>query len=132
INGILWAVGDETREANRALVASLPEPVYEDRGTIPNYRRVEPEPQFQHAPGTDDSQAPTMAAKEFELQLFVAEPDLVNPVSFTWDERGRLFVVESVDYPNDLNDDGKGNDRISMCEDTDGDGRANGCKVFAD
>lgn len=132
INGILWAVGDEKREANRALVASLPEPVYEDRGTIPNYRRVEPEPQFQHALGTDDSQALTMAAKEFELQLFVAEPDIVNPVSFTWDERGRLFVVESVDYPNDLNDDGKGNDRISMCEDTDGDGRANGCKVFAD
>src|SRR5690554_3280493 len=38
----------------------------------------------------------------------------------------------SVDYPNPVNDDGKGNDRISVCEDTNGDGRANGCKVFAD
>src|SRR5690554_7233784 len=38
----------------------------------------------------------------------------------------------SVDYPNQVNDDGKGNDRISVCEDTNGDGRANGCKVFAD
>lgn len=132
IRGILWAVGDEKREANRALVASLPEAEYEDRGTIPNYRRVEPPPQFQLGMSPEDSQALSMAAQEFELQLFVAEPDIVNPVSFTWDERGRLFVVESVDYPNEVKDDSVGNDRISMCEDTDGDGRANGCQVFAE
>jgi len=132
INGILWAVGDDKRAANRALVASLPEAIYEDRGTIPNYRRVEPEPMYQLGLEAEDSKALSMTAKEFELQLFVSEPDIVNPVSFTWDERGRLFVVESVDYPNQVNDDGKGNDRISVCEDTNGDGRANGCKVFAD
>lgn len=132
IRGILWAVGEDKREANRALAASLPVAEYEEHGTVPNYRRVEPEPKFQKAMNTEDSQALTMAAKDFELQLFVSEPDIVNPVAFTWDERGRLFVVEAPDYPHDMQEDGEGNDRITMCEDTDGDGRANNCKVFAD
>src|SRR5690625_5989207 len=59
----------------------------------------------------------TMVPPGFELQLFVSEPDIVNPVAFTWDEAGRLFVIESVDYPHDLVVDGEGNDRITMCED---------------
>lgn len=132
IRGILWAVGDEKRTANRALVASLPKPHYEDRGTIPNYRRIEPAPQYQFPLSPEDSVKLTMAEQGFELQLFVQEPDIINPIAFTWDERGRLFVVESVDYPNQIFADSKGNDRVSMCEDTDGDGRADKCTVFAD
>ena len=132
IRGILWSVGDEKREANRALVKSLPKAVYEDKGTIPNYRRISPPPQFQNPLSADDSVALTMEEQGFELQLFVSEPDIVNPVAFTWDERGRLFVVESVDYPNEVHPESKGNDRITVCEDTNGDGRADQCSVFAD
>lgn len=132
IRGILWAVGDEKRAANRALVASLPKAKYEDRGTIPNYRRVEPPPQYQFPMNVKDSMALTQVEKNFELQFFVGEPDIVNPVAFTWDERGRLFIVESIDYPNELRQDGKGNDRITLCEDTDGDGRADKCTPFAE
>lgn len=132
IRGILWSVGTEKREANRALAASLPTPNYEDKGTIPNYRKVAPPPQFQHPLTPEETVALSMVEKDFELQLFVAEPDIVNPVAFAWDERGRLFVAESLDYPNELRADGNGSDRISMCEDTDGDGRADGCSVFAD
>src|SRR5690625_3558740 len=132
IRGILWAVGDAKRNANRALVSTLPEGTYRDAGTIPNYRRVEPAPQFQEAFSVEDSMALTMVPPGFELQLFVSEPDIVNPVAFTWDEAGRLFVIESVDYPHDLVVDGEGNDRITMCEDTDGDGRADRCEVFAE
>ncbi len=49
-------------------------------------------------------------------------------------ERGRLWVIESVDYPNDVLDDPphNGRDRIKICEDTDGDGRADNFTVFAD
>ena len=36
-----------------------------------------------------------------------------------WDERGRLWVLESIDYPNQVNDDGRGRDRIVICTDTD-------------
>ena len=39
---------------------------------------------------------------EFSLELFAAEPDIVKPISFTFDERGRLWVIEAVDYPNDV------------------------------
>lgn len=132
IRGILWSVGDKKRKANRALAKSLPTAKYEDRGTIPNYRKVAPPPQYQHPLKPKETMALSMVEQGFELQLFVAEPDIANPVAFAWDERGRLFVVESLDYPNELRADGKGSDRISMCEDTDGDGRANGCSVFAD
>ncbi len=132
IRGILWSVGEEKREANRALVDTLPQASYQEEGTVPNYRRIEPKPKFQKAFSVEDSMALTMVPEGFELQLFVSEPDIVNPIAFTWDEQGRLFVLESIDYPNNQAEDGRGNDRISMCVDTDGDGRANGCEVFAD
>ena len=41
-----------------------------------------------------------------------------------WDERGRLWVIETVDYPNEIKDDDIGDDRIKILEDTDGDGKA--------
>ena len=51
----------------------------------------------------------------------------------SWDERGRLWVVESVDYPNTfIETDGAANDRIKICEDTNGDGKADKFTVFAD
>ena len=67
----------------------------------------------------------------FEAKLFVAEPDIARPITMAWDERGRLWVAESTDYPNNLQPPGTGNDRIKICEDTDGDGRADKFTVFA-
>ena len=69
---------------------------------------------------------------DFELQLFVSEPNIKRPICMNWDERGRLWIAESVDYPNDRQPEGKGNDRIVICEDTDGDGKADKFTVFAD
>ena len=68
----------------------------------------------------------------FKLELFASEPEIVNPIYFQWDERGRLWVVETVDYPNEIKDGRKGNDRIKICEDTDGDGKADKFTVFAE
>ncbi len=50
----------------------------------------------------------------------------------TWDHKGRLWIAESVDYPNVKNRAGQGRDRITICEDTNGDGRADSFKVFAE
>ena len=58
----------------------------------------------------------------FELKLFAAEPDIVNPISFCIDDRGRLWVAEGHTYPTHAKD-GEGQDRIVVFEDTDGDGR---------
>src|SRR5205807_1408572 len=70
---------------------------------------------------------------DFELKLFVAEPHLGGkPICMNWDERGRLWVAVTVDYPNDLQPEGQGRDRIVICEDTKGSGIADKFTVFAD
>jgi putative membrane-bound dehydrogenase-like protein len=66
---------------------------------------------------------------DFELKLFVSEPKIKRPICMNWDERGRLWIAESVDYPNNRTEN---NDRIVICEDTDGDGVADKITVFAD
>src|SRR5262245_8924359 len=69
----------------------------------------------------------------FEVKLFIAEPQLEGkPIYMTWDERGRLWVCETYDYPNELQPVGEGRDKIRICEDTDGDGRADKFTVFAE
>jgi hypothetical protein len=35
----------------------------------------------------------------FHVELVVAEPDIVNPVAMTFDERGRIWITESLEYP---------------------------------
>ncbi len=69
----------------------------------------------------------------FELKLFAAEPNLGGkPIAMAWDERGRLWVAVTVDYPNELKPEGQGRDRIVICADTDGDEKADKFTVFAD
>jgi putative membrane-bound dehydrogenase-like protein len=68
----------------------------------------------------------------FEVQLFAADPDIAKPIAMAWDERGRLWIAETADYPNDMQVPGKGHDRIRILEDTDGDGRADRFTLFAD
>jgi putative membrane-bound dehydrogenase-like protein len=58
----------------------------------------------------------------FKATLFAGEPDVVQPIAFTFDDRGRLWVVECLSYPH-WSLDGTGHDRVIMFEDTDGDGK---------
>ena len=67
----------------------------------------------------------------FSVTLAAAEPDVVRPIAFTIDYRGRLWVVEAHTYPVRA-PEGQGRDRILILEDTDGDGRADKRKVFWD
>ena len=68
----------------------------------------------------------------FEVRVFAAEPDIRNPIALSWDERGRLWVLESTDYPHDHMGQETGTDRITICEDTDGDGVADSFIRFAE
>lgn len=69
----------------------------------------------------------------FRVEPYAAEPMIRNIIDFTWDERGRMWAVETVDYPNEVLPEGEpGRDRILILEDTDGDGQADETKVFAD
>jgi len=88
------------------------------------------EPRIQNALSPEDSQKHIQLPQGFTAELFAAEPDIINPIAFAWDERGRLWVVQSQDYPHDLENE-VGGDRITICEDTDGDGRADKFTDFA-
>ena len=66
----------------------------------------------------------------FTVELVASEPDIVNPVAMTFDERGRLWVTESLEYPRFSA--GPGKDRIKILEDTHGDGKFDKVTVFAD
>lgn len=69
----------------------------------------------------------------FHVELVAAEPDVVKPVSMAFDERGRLWVVETKDYPETILPVGTpGHDRILICEDTSGSGKMDKFTVFAD
>ena len=70
----------------------------------------------------------------FHAELFASEPDVIKPIAMNFDERGRLWVLESTDYPNNVLADPhqNGNDRIKICEDTQGRGRADKFTIFAD
>ncbi len=80
----------------------------------------------------EESMKHLVTLPDFEVSLFAAEPDIAKPIAMTWDARGRLWIAETVDYPNNMQPPGEGNDRIKICEDTDGDGRAEKYTVFAD
>jgi uncharacterized protein len=80
----------------------------------------------------EESQKHYVLPAGFSAKLFAAEPDIRKPIYIAWDERGRLWISETVDYPNSEQPAGQGNDQIKICEDTDGDGKADKFTVFAD
>jgi putative membrane-bound dehydrogenase-like protein len=69
---------------------------------------------------------------EFEVKLFAGEPQVVNPVAFTIDEKGRVWVVECFEYPKRTPRGKAPRDRIVILEDTDGDGVCDKRTVFAE
>ena len=84
----------------------------------------------------------------FRVELLAAEPEVVQPIAFCWDARGRMWVVEGRTYPNrrgnppegggarpegtQLADIFGGEDRILIFSDEDGDGKFETRKVFAE
>lgn len=129
---VLGGVSRQARSAWEASLAARPA-LQRLAGEVPNYER-RPEPVKYQAPlSPRDSMRYTQVPADFSLQLFAAEPDIVKPIAMAWDERGRAWVVEARDYPHGLVPEGEpGRDSIKICEDTDGDGRADKFTVFAD
>ena len=77
------------------------------------------------------------AADGMEVTLWASEPDIFNPTNIDIDARGRVWVLEGVNYRRTLpggsfgKDDRPAGDRIVILEDSDGDGRSDKTKVFA-
>ncbi len=114
---------------------------YTDVGKkIPNYTpgekwgvQGEARSQMQDPLPPEESLKHFIVPEGFHVELFAAEPDLGGkPIAVNWDERGRLWLCETYDYPNEQQPAGEGRDRIRICEDTDLDGRADKFTVFAE
>ncbi len=86
--------------------------------------------EFKFAGLTPEKAAEAMTLPEgFKAQLFAGEPDVVQPIAFTIDSRGRIWVVEGMTYPVRA-PEGKGQDRILVLEDEKGDGHFTKRTVF--
>ena len=131
-NAIIWSVGDAVKQQWQASLAQREPEIREKSAFVANYEK-RPEPlTFQHPFSVKGSMERTQVPADCRLELFASEPDIGKPIAFAWDERGRLWVCETSDYPHGTKPDGVGSDRIKICEDTDGDGRADKFTVFAE
>ncbi|MGF1581062.1 MAG: PVC-type heme-binding CxxCH protein [Gemmataceae bacterium] len=90
--------------------------------------------------------------KDLQLELVLSEPTVKQPVFFHFDERGRMWVVQYLQYPNPAGlklvsrdkywrnvydkvpppppNHFRGKDKITIHEDTDGDGKFDKHKTF--
>ncbi len=68
----------------------------------------------------------------FEVQLVAAEPDIHKPLNLAFDDRGRLWVTETVEYPYAAPPGRKPRDAVKILADFGPDGRARHITTFAD
>lgn len=90
----------------------------------------------------DNAPAPVLTPEEslqafriapgFEIELVAAEPLVEEPVAMSWDERGRLYVVEMRGYMRDAYGTGSQEPvgQVVRLTDDDGDGRMDRSEVF--
>ena len=102
------------------------EPDAKPKQVIPHAQSVPPGPALSPA----EAIAKMTVPEGFKVELVAAEPDIINPVSMTFDERGRVWITESIEYPR--SSPGVGKDRVKVLEDTDGDGKADKFTIFAE
>ena len=126
---IVWSVGPEKQA--KLLALKLPKLEQQDV-ELPGYVKRELITKAQKPLSPEDSMKLAQVPAGFELSLFASEPDIVNPIFVNWDHKGRAFVIQTTDYPNNLHAGNLGNDKIIICDDTDKDGRADKFTTFAD
>ncbi len=79
-----------------------------------------------------DEQKALLVPEGFEVQFVAAEPDIFKPMNMAFDERGRMWITDSLEYPWAAPLDKPARDSVKILHDTDGDGKADVIKTFAD
>ncbi len=97
-----------------------------DTNEVPHGQSVPPGP----ALSAEQAIAKMQLPPGFKADLVAAEPEVINPTSFTFDDQGRIWVTESVEYPRAS--PGKGQDRVKVLESTRHDGHYDKATVFKD
>ncbi len=70
--------------------------------------------------------------EDLKIELFANEPEVMSPVEMVFDENGRIYVAEMLDYPADPPPGKPARSRIRLLEDTHGDGKIDRSTIFAD
>ena len=98
----------------------------------PTWQTAQPRPFRKLQAGlTPDQAAQQMTVPPgFHVQLAAGEPQVHQPIAFTFDHRGRVWVAEAYNYPLRA-PAGEGKDKIVILEDTDHDGTLDSRKEFA-
>jgi uncharacterized protein len=131
-NALMWAVAPETIAQFKKLNLQ-PLKYTESAVPVPNYERRPAQPRLQEPLDLEEAAKHMQIPAGFELTLFASEPMIQgNPEAMAWDERGRLWIAETKDYPNNMQAAGQGHDEIKILEDTNRDGKADKVTVFAD
>jgi putative heme-binding domain-containing protein len=68
----------------------------------------------------------------FEAQLVAAEPDIQKPMNLAFDDQGRLWVTDTIEYPFPAKPGSKPRDTLKILEDFGPDGKARKITTFAD
>ncbi len=68
----------------------------------------------------------------FEIQLVAADPDIHKPLNLAFDDRGRLWVTDTMEYPYPARPGTKPRDTVKVLSEFRADGRAGKIETFAD
>ncbi len=128
-----------TRAADRPITNAAPDALKskntysEAYGKTKNAVTLDPAKELPHYPAVEPKSAPgTWKVKAgFRLELAAHEPQVRDPIAICFDERGRMFVCEMIDY-SEMRDASPHLGRVSVLEDGDGDGVYETSNVFAD
>lgn len=145
--GIRWACGQDLKDATTYTDAPRMTKIVGDKkdfeyaeAKIPFYPKsdkwgvtADPITKMQKPLSVEKSMKHYSVPEGFELKLFASDEQFGGkPLAMTWDERGRLWVSVTKDYPNELQREGEGRDKIVILEDTDGDGKADKVTTFTE
>lgn len=104
-------------------------------GEAPPYRpaAIDTHPSFAYL-SPEESMKRMHLPEGYHLQLVASEPMVQEPAAIVWDADGKMYVAEMRSYMQDVNGTGEHLPicRISLLEDTDGDGKMDKHSVFID
>jgi type 1 glutamine amidotransferase len=107
-NGIRWA-SDNSPTQLKSRSGLKPFEYTEAPAPLPNYTPnaawgtlSEPIRTMQKPLEPAESMKHLVTFPEFDVNVFASEPEITKPIALAWDERGRLWFAETVDYPNEL------------------------------
>ncbi|HZK81267.1 MAG TPA: PVC-type heme-binding CxxCH protein, partial [Humisphaera sp.] len=130
--GIRWSAGDWALNQKPA-----PSPFTYTQADIAVYIPGKgsvgaPKGQMQNPVTAEESIKHMVVSPGFDVKLVCSDPQVKKPICMAFDERGRLWISETIDYPNNLQPAGEGHDQITLCESSKNDGVMDKFTVFAD